>query len=167
MFTDLVTMLSGVEKIKTRAMHRKAAKDLPTKEILNALDTYKPLPIKVLFAPNQLVTQRVLSTNPETGEPSRRFSFPLPGQPARVVGMIDTNVFEDSSEGDGNGYNDLLIAAVVPEMPPKKGFAVREYLVSSRYFRAYVPGETVEESVAKFIDSQVAKPHSEEVSEED
>ena len=163
MFSDMLhDMLSKNKAIEGRIKHRKATKDLMPSTIMIALENYKPLPIKQTFKPDELVTQIITKIDPKDGEPMRRFSFPLPGQPARVIGMIENPKFISQEEGDANYYEDLLIAVAVAQVPPRQDFEVREYVVSSRYFRPYLPGETVDLDVAEYLDAQAAKLSSED-----
>jgi hypothetical protein len=103
MFDEIIKSMQARDLVK----YRKATKDIQTNVILETLDVHKTLPLANKFKPGELVTQLITSIDPKDGEPNRRYSFPLPGQPTRVVadivgdvGYVSQKVWRDKIKKD-------------------------------------------------------------------
>ena len=145
-------MMRGLAAEQGKKKMRKAVRDFNNSDILAKLDTTPALPVKNNFKPGDLITQVVVNVEKD-GEPNTRYKFPMPGQPAKVVGVIENPDFEEDSCGNKNGHKDLLVQAALANDPsePNK-MVVREYCMCSRYFRLWENGETIDQAVADYID---------------
>jgi hypothetical protein len=158
MFDEIIKSMQA----RGRAKSRKITKDMKTEDILSTFNAHNSLPLSNVFTKGELVTQVITHIDKGDGEPLRRYAFPIPGQPARVVAMLANPGFTAEDTGSGAGYNDLLIEAAVPCSNENPTPEVREYRVSSRYFRPWIEGETIPPELADFIDKQAAETESKE-----
>lgn len=158
MFDEIINSMQA----RDRAKSRKIIKDMKTEDILSTFNAHNSLPLSNVFTKGELVTQVITHIDKGDGEPMRRYFFPMPGQPARVVAMLANPDFTADDTGCGAGYDDLLIEAAVPCSKENPTPEVREYLVSSRYFRTWSEGEVVPPDLAAFIDKKAAEAESKE-----
>lgn len=81
------------------------------------------------------------------GKPATRYRFPLPGHPAKVIGVIPPHLQEID---DGSGIldiDDLVIAVVTPG-------GVKEFTVSSRHFIPWTPDMKLNPAYAEWVNKQ-------------
>jgi len=116
-------------------------------EILKKLTIHSARKSQTNFVPGDLVTQTIMFVDPSDGEPMRAYSFPLPGQPAQVVEMLPSDLQKlNMREGSPAwGVDDMVISTMGPTG------VIQESVVSSRHFKGWTPGESVDPAMVAFI----------------
>lgn len=126
--------LFGQRNKKKELAHLLAVSEIKNEEILACLESHQSRPITKEFQVGDLVTQDLLTIDSD-GEPRVRYKFPLMGQPAKVVGLVPKGLLRlEDKNADSTlfGIDDMVIAT-------HTGTGLKEFLVSSRFFRKFNP----------------------------
>jgi len=137
--------------------YKKNVRDLCNEDILSVLHAKDIRPLQKEFQVGDLITQEILFLDPSNGKPTTAYTFPLPGQPAKVVARIPNPLFHDDEVGVSCGVEDILIQGVSVVSDTDLTMREREISVASRFFRPWKEGETIDPIVADWIDKQAAE----------
>lgn len=130
----MIEALFGRRNKKKEIAHLLQVSEIKNEEILACLESHQSRPITKKFQVGDLVTQDLLTIDSD-GEPMVRYKYPLMGQPAKVVGLVPKELLQLKDEKKDStlfGIDDMVIAT-------HTGTGLKEFLVSSRFFRKFHP----------------------------